>query len=404
MGLKQYLISFSLMSGLCLLFFYVSQKQITSPWIQLALNPEISDIFVQSMKNQKELAHLDPDNKDEYREQFDQTQELLAHMEVLQTSRQSIIRRYEIVLLALFGASLLLLFSIQYLHYRRLDHRLLRLRKSLEKLAAGEDVAPEKIRRDIVGKIQKMIEYTSRVMGKRLKHLENLEHWQESSRRMAHEIRTPLTAIQLELKKLMKVYHQHISMREPAIQQFEESIFEELSRLSDFTDQFTAFAKIRKPVLKTENLSVFIREFVELYEEAWPNLGLVLNQPETVEWDVKMDRRMIRQVLVNLCNNSSNAMDESEGSVTFTLEAKDDQVVLDVTDTGPGIPSVLRHRLFEPYTTTKPVGDGMGLGLAISKKIMLDHQGDLELSRTSSEGAEFQLSFSRASSEHRSEN
>jgi len=195
-----------------------------------------------------------------------------------------------------------------------------------------------------------------------------------------------------------------MSMREPAIQQFEESIFEELSRLSDFTDQFTAFAKIRKPVLKTENLSVFIREFVELYEEAWPNLGLVLNQPETVEWDVKMDRRMIRQVLVNLCNNSSNAMDESEGSVTFTLEAKDDQVVLDVTDTGPGIPSVLRHRLFEPYTTTKPVGDGMGLGLAISKKIMLDHQGDLELSRTSSEGAEFQLSFSRASSEHRSEN
>jgi len=118
---------------------------------------------------------------------------------VLQTSRQSIIRRYEIVLLALFGASLLLLFSIQYLHYRRLDHRLLRLRKSLEKLAAGEDVAPEKIRRDIVGKIQKMIEYTSRVMGKRLKHLENLEHWQESSRRMAHELRTPLTAIQLEL-------------------------------------------------------------------------------------------------------------------------------------------------------------------------------------------------------------
>ncbi len=102
---------------------------------------------------------------------------------------------------------------------------------------------------------------------------------------------------------------------------------------------------------------------------------------------------MIRQVLANLCDNSSKALGERRGLVRFTVEARGPEARLLVSDDGPGIPPTVRERLFEPYTTTREVGEGMGLGLAISLKILLDHGGDLELLGSSARGTTFALSL-----------
>jgi C4-dicarboxylate-specific signal transduction histidine kinase len=108
---------------------------------------------------------------------------------------------------------------------------------------------------------------------------------------------------------------------------------------------------------------------------------------------------MLRQVLVNLCDNSSlaiRASEESRGVVTLRAGEAGRNVFLDVTDDGPGVPAEIRSRVFEPYVTTRKVGEGMGLGLAISKKILLDHGGDLELLASSGAGTTFRLTFPRS--------
>ena len=104
---------------------------------------------------------------------------------------------------------------------------------------------------------------------------------------------------------------------------------------------------------------------------------------------------MLRQVLVNLAGNSALAFAESGGTVELRFGRDGERWQVDVADDGPGVDPAIRPRLFEPYTTTRGIGEGMGLGLAISKKIMLDHGGDLDLV-DSAAGATFRLTFPAA--------
>ena len=122
------------------------------------------------------------------------------------------------------------------------------------------------------------------------------------------------------------------------------------------------------------------------------------------EHRVSVDRDLIRRVLANLCSNSALAVGE-RGVVTFRIRSDGDDngaVHLDVHDDGHGIDPSIRARLFEPYVTTRRVGEGMGLGLAISRKILLDHGGDLELLGSSpSFGTTFRLTLPAAGAEER---
>jgi C4-dicarboxylate-specific signal transduction histidine kinase len=121
---------------------------------------------------------------------------------------------------------------------------------------------------------------------------------------------------------------------------------------------------------------------------AWPDVTLARDE-RSVPATVQADREMLRQVLVNLCNNSALA---GAHAVAFRVGRNGASATLDVSDDGPGIATEIRGRIFEPYITTRPIGEGMGLGLAISKKILLDHGGDLEL-RRSDRGASFRLTL-----------
>ena len=397
MAFKEHLVSLSLMMGACLLFFQISQRGLSDPWIQLALDPEVNEVLSIAIQNQKKLSKYEPEREATSRAQFERTQGLLAHREVLLANRGAISRRYQRVLFVLFALSLCMIAGVQLWRQRNLRRRMLVLQHNLEKLAVGAtDLEPVAPKRDLVTRIGRMIEEASQLMAKdrsRLKYLENLEGWRESSRRIAHEVRTPLTAIRLELRQLVRLAHGACDgdMRD-RIEHKERSITEELARLSEFTDAFSSFAKTSAPKRKREDLTAFLREFQDLYATAWSNLTL----SSTLAVDtlfVDIDRRMTRQVLVNLANNSAKALDAASGTLTFDLRRDRESAVLEIRDDGPGIPESIRDRLFEPYTTTKPVGEGMGLGLAISRKIMLDHDGDLELLGSGPEGTAFRLTF-----------
>jgi signal transduction histidine kinase len=381
---------------------WLFDQQLSGVWFRLGVQPEIVSALESSMADQKALARLDPGHREVYHARFEAMQELLNHLRILEHNRQGITRRWETILLAAVFAVLAAAGAAQLFRQSRLDARLERLRMGLIALSDGqEDLAIGDRGRDTVGRIAGMIEETSRAMArtrKRLAYLKNLSGWQETARRHAHEMRTPLTAARLELARLERLLagDELAPARQVAV-----SVGEELERLGRFTQQFTSFARLPQPRLQVHDLGAVVAEFVATFAAAWPNLTLRFERPDGALPAV-LDRDMLRQVLVNLCDNSSLATrameegpEEGRGTVTLTAGEAARGAFLEVADDGPGIAPEIRPRVFEPYATTRRVGEGMGLGLAIAKKILLDHGGDLELVASSGAGTTFRLTFPR---------
>lgn len=376
---------------------WLFNRQISGTW-RLGLQPEITTALEQSLTDQKALAKLDPARKTEYRARFEANQKVLQRLLILHSNEKDITRRWELILLAAVLGVLGLAGGAQLIRQGRLDARIERLRLALVALSAGEEELEIGDRgRDTLGRIAGMIEETSRAMArdrKRLAYLKNLSVWQETARRHAHEMRTPLTAARLELSRLQRLLE---GDGQDDARQVAVSVGEELERLGRFTQQFTSFARLPQPRTAVHDLGTVVEEFVGTFASAWPNLALRF-EPAGKPLPAALDRDMLRQVLVNLCDNSSLAIKsqgDGQGTVTLRPGEAGRSVFLDVADDGPGISPEIRSRVFEPYVTTRQVGEGMGLGLAICKKILLDHGGDLEVAGSSGAGTTFRLTFPR---------
>lgn len=377
------------------LVFQLLQQRFSSPLLAFSSNQEIVSRLEESLADQRELARRDPERETFYHQRFSSIHGLVSHLYVIDHNRSRIAARYEQIVLGAFSGLVLLVAGAFVWQRGRQEARLDRVQEALAALADGHtDIVLGERGRDSLGKIARMIERTSRRMARdrrRLATLRNLSAWQEAARRHAHEMRTPLTGAKLELTRLTGLLDEESLENSTEIHQAAQSAGQEIERLGTFTKQFTSFARLPSPERETWDLTQLLEEFVVTFEQAWPNLRLDFDRPpEPVHAD--LDRDMLRQVLVNLCDNSSLALGDKKGRVTFDLKPGS-PVILRVEDDGPGIAEEVRPRLFEPYTTTRKIGHGMGLGLAISKKILLDHDGDLELESTSTEGTTFRLTF-----------
>lgn len=388
------------------LIFYLFQRQISTASFAFGVHPEVVAEIGRSLDDQKELARLDPERESEYRQRFERLETTLHRLQILAQSRDSLVRRHELILLVLFVVSGAAVAGVWGLRQARLQGRLERVQTALGELAAGRTDVRVGVRgRDTAGRIAAMIERTSRRMARdrrRLASLRNLSAWQEAARRHAHEMRTPLTATRLELTRIGDLMTGATPARDAEIRRAVDGAVEELDRLGRFAERFTSFARLPRPKRLRCDLGALLGEWVETYGGVWPGLALELVAPRPVAAPV--DREMLRQVLVNLCDNSAHA---GAGRVRLELSARPDAAggvaMIEVADDGPGVAEEVRARIFEPYTTTRTIGEGMGLGLAIAKKILLDHGGDLELLPAAAAGegavggAVFRLSLPLAS-------
>ncbi|MEM9554282.1 MAG: HAMP domain-containing sensor histidine kinase [Acidobacteriota bacterium] len=412
------LVAIVAMLAVAVLLFQAFQRQASTVFFTFSLHPEALEALAASLDDQRQLAELDPEARDAYRARFDRVQTLLERLRVLEHSRDEMLRRYQLALLSIFLGTVVFATGLVLWRQRRDEARLEQLGAALAALAAGRtDLTLGEGRRDVIGRIARMIERTSRRMERdrrRLRSLENLSAWQEAARRHAHEMKTPLTAARLELERVETLAASGPEPTEPdertaELRRAAHGVRQEIDRLNRFTQAFTSFARLPRPVPEPLDLGAFVDEFVATFEGAWPGVELVSALPTDVP-PVAGDRDMLRQVLVNLCDNAAHALGSRSGAgdvdgasfeadagrVRFGAEVEDHQVIVEVADNGPGIEPSVRARLFEPYTTTKGIGEGMGLGLAICRKILLDHGGDLELSGEATRGAVFRLSVPRA--------
>jgi signal transduction histidine kinase len=385
------------------LLFQLFERRLSRAWFAFGVHPDVVEAVERARDDQKRLARLDPAGEATYHRRFEESQTLLGRLRVLELSRRQMVHRYEVALLAVVFGILVMSGASHAVRQGRQAARLGELQAALSELAAGRaDVRVGSQagagRNDLIGRIAAMVEETSRLMSRdrrRLASLENLSAWQESARRHAHEIRTPLAAARLELGRIGDLLP---TVPDPAtrdqLASLQESLSQELDRLGTFTRRFTSFARLPSPALVPLDLGRLAHELAELFAAAWPELTVRL-EPAGRPLPVLADAEMVRQVIVNLGDNSALALREAgrRGTLTISFPPRADGVALDVADDGPGVDPALRGRLFEPYTTSRRIGEGMGLGLAIARKMLLDHGGDLELVATSDAGTTFRLLF-----------
>jgi two-component system, NtrC family, nitrogen regulation sensor histidine kinase NtrY len=201
--------------------------------------------------------------------------------------------------------------------------------------------------------------------------------WADVARRIAHEIKNPLTPIQLSAERLKRRFAKEITSDPDSFTQCADTIVRHVGDIGRMVDEFSTFARMPTPVMRPESLERIAREAMVLQRVSQPKIDW------TVQIDAPLhaicDRRLIGQALTNLLQNAADAVGMREGArrVTLRLAAAGDQAVFSVTDDGIGLPATDRAKLTEPYVTHKP--KGTGLGLAIVRKIMEDHGGHLEL-------------------------
>ena len=206
--------------------------------------------------------------------------------------------------------------------------------------------------------------------------------WGDVARRIAHEIKNPLTPIQLSAERIRRKFGKVITEDKNIFEQCTDTIVRQVDDIRRMVDEFSRFARMPKPVMEGEDVADTVRQAVFLMKVGHPDLD--------IEADIKQDpiraqfdRRLISQALTNIIKNATEAIEQvppdelGKGRIDVVAARENDDIVIDVIDNGIGLPKVSRARLLEPYVTTRQ--KGTGLGLAIVGRVLEDHGGRIEL-------------------------
>ena len=206
--------------------------------------------------------------------------------------------------------------------------------------------------------------------------------WADVARRIAHEIKNPLTPIQLSAERLRRKYGKTITDDPQVFAQCTDTIVRQVDDIKRMVDEFSRFARMPKPVFAADDVANTVRQAVFLMRVSNADLDIDAEIAED-PMPARFDRRLISQALTNLIKNATEAIaavppDElGKGAIRVFAAREGDDIVIDVVDNGIGLPKEKRSRLIEPYVTTRE--KGTGLGLAIVGRIIEEHDGAIEL-------------------------
>lgn len=203
--------------------------------------------------------------------------------------------------------------------------------------------------------------------------------WADVARRIAHEIKNPLTPIQLSAERIRRKYGDTIGNDRDVFDRCTDTIIRQVSDIGRMVDEFSAFARMPKPNIESCDLCEIVREAVFLFQVSHPEIEFETEVPAKPIM-MNCDRRLMSQAITNLVKNASEAIEDQsgvKGEILTRLKTRSGRIVIEVIDNGKGLPKENRNRLVEPYMTTRE--KGTGLGLAIVQKIAEQHGGHLQL-------------------------
>jgi two-component system, NtrC family, nitrogen regulation sensor histidine kinase NtrY len=206
--------------------------------------------------------------------------------------------------------------------------------------------------------------------------------WGDVARRIAHEIKNPLTPIQLSAERIRRKFGRAITEDKAIFEQCTDTIIRQVDDIRRMVDEFSRFARMPKPVIEGEDVADTVRQAVFLMKVAHPEIDIEADLKQD-PLRAQFDRRLISQALTNIIKNATEAIEAvppaelGKGRIDVVAARDNDDIVIDVIDNGIGLPKVARARLLEPYVTTRE--KGTGLGLAIVGRVLEDHGGRIEL-------------------------
>jgi signal transduction histidine kinase len=218
----------------------------------------------------------------------------------------------------------------------------------------------------------------------RLQQAERLAAWQEIAQRLAHEIKNPLTPIQMSVETMRKTHAAKHAAFEEIFTESTGTILEEVQRLKRIVSEFSQFARMPTAHKRALDLNEVVASAVGLYRGAAP----VTSELDPALPEIQADRDQLTQVVLNLLENARDAVAE-KGTIVVRTRVRKGAVELEVEDDGPGFDAAIRDKLFTPYFTTK--ANGNGLGLSIVWRIVVDHGGRIAASSTPGAGARFTI-------------
>ncbi len=326
--------------------------------------------------------------------------------------RQAVEQSYMYAFAALLGITIIMAIGVGVLLARGVSSRIAQLAAATKAVGAGDlSIRVPEHGKDEISDLARAF---NRMLGEveasraRIEYLQRIGAWQEMARRLAHEIKNPLTPIQLAVQEIHRRYGGERPEYQKLLDTTLEIVEDEVGTLRRLVSEFSSFARMPQAALEKHDLVEFLEEQKtrlslledeigegEVARESAPVLGLGAQ----VEFElpvgpapVYMDRQMLRRALINLVRNAAQAVAGAgveDGRVRVRLEPEGDYWVLDIDDNGPGIPEEMRRTIFDPYVTTKT--DGTGLGLAIVKKVVVEHGGSITVDASPMGGARFRI-------------
>jgi len=227
-----------------------------------------------------------------------------------------------------------------------------------------------------------------------LQKMQRMAAWREVARRIAHEIKNPLTPIQLSAQRLRRRYLEKLEDAE-VFDECTRVIISQVEEMKHLVDEFSAFAKMPTSRLVPDDLNEVVSDSVVLYRQAHPDIEFVVEAAEDLP-RLDLDRSQLSRAIGNLLENAANAVHElSEDGKRITARTLYDAQLriasLEIADTGPGIPTSVKKRIFEPYFSTKKGKGGTGLGLSIVNRIVTDHGGFVRVRDNQPRGSVFTI-------------
>jgi signal transduction histidine kinase len=325
--------------------FYLLENALRTS-LDLGFNPQVVRALDRTTEDLRTLNRLDPANGERYREQFDEVQELKQIYSEPEFVKQRILASMKLYFGLGLGIVMLLSVSLATLLSRRIAR------------SHARNVAELTRQRD------------------RVRYLEEMSSWQELAKMLAHEIKNPLTPIEVLVTSLSKAYLGK-SQQEflEHLNSTQAMIGEELQHLKSTVNKFSEFARLPQVQLMDVDLAELVGRQLTLLPELKDRADFEWRTAET-PMPARVDATLFRQVLANLIRNGVEA-NPRRVRFTISLERVEAQILLTVANDGVPVSDDIVPRMFDPYISSKSGKDNMGLGLAIVKKLVLEHGGDI---------------------------
>ena len=259
--------------------------------------------------------------------------------------------------------------------------------RSEQQLFLQAGITSEKVEGRIVGYIVTFDDVTELLSAQRK------AAWSDIARRIAHEIKNPLTPIELAADRLKKKYRPNDPVKAEQFDQFLTIISRQVGDIGRLVDEFSSFARMPAAILKKQEISALVREQVQLYQNEAEEIQISISKSSQPIY-IDADSGLIRQVIANLLQNAIDSLKENNvlnPTIIIDLKCDSSTVYVDIIDNGPGFQTKNLTKLFEPYVTGRD--SGTGLGLAIVQKIIHDHGGQIKLQNHDKGGAHITVSI-----------